>query len=255
MTTGNTPPPLASKDLQTTASNSKNQHQYRQIEDTQISNELFNQILCPNLRIGVRMGFLNPDKSGWVHSNELRKFLGYLGIQKESGIENYLVNTGEKVSSPKREGFVNIVMFRDTLMDHKSSSGILNTPEGFSESRLSFLKEYAGADDRLTVKKMSRAINHFHQCPHLATSLKGTNIQSLEMSVILQFYGRTDKGSEEKYLTRSDINSIWRDNKFPDGWIAPNSPTYGTVEAFKMYAKMMLARILNGWTNTAIFKT
>lgn len=201
------------------------------------------------------MGFLNPDESGWISSNELRGFLGYLGLQEESGIENFLVNTGEEASSPKREGFVNIVMFRDTPLDHKSSSGILNTPGGFSESRLSFLKEYAGTDNRLTVKKMSRAINHFHRCPHLARSVKGTNIQSLEMAILIELYGRTDKGSKDKHLTRNDIDSIWRYNKFPEGWMAPNSPTYGTFETFKLYAKMMLARLLNGWTKTAAFKT
>lgn len=254
VTAGNTKSPIESKEVQPTIPDSEIQLLYRPIEKTQISKEMFNQILCPNLRIGVRMSLLNPDESGWVCSNELLRFLEYLGVKKESGIANFLVNSGERASTPKRDGFVNIVNFRDTALDHKSSSGILNTPEGFSESRLSFLKQYAGEDNRLTVKKVSRAINHFHQCPHLAQSVTGTHIQSLEMSIVIDIYGRTDNSSKEKYLTRNDIDSIWRDNKFPEGWTAPKSPEYGTLEAIGLYIKMISARVTHGWKNTVAFK-
>lgn len=251
MTTGNATTIIANKGIQPIGSDTKVQRQYRSIEDTLISHEMFNQILCPNLRIGVRMGFLNPDEFGWVRSIELRAFLEYLGVRKSSGIANLLILAGEEASTPTRKDFTNIIMFRDSRLDHKSSSGILNTPEGFSESRLSLLKRYAGTDDRLTVKTSSPAINHFHQCPHLEMSVRGTHIHSLEMAIIIEFYGRTDKGSIEKYLTQNDIDSIWRDNKFPEGWTPPDSPKYGTLESIKLYSKMILSRIKHGWNNIA----
>ena len=49
--------------------------------EIELSLEKFNKILCPNLRIGVRLGQLNPDKDGWVSSKELKAYLFKIGVK------------------------------------------------------------------------------------------------------------------------------------------------------------------------------
>ena len=106
---------------------------YRAIEETNLSLEKYQNILCPALRIGVRMGLLNPDSEGWVRSEELARYLKYIGVKDKSGIQTALVKTGEIATRERRDQYANITEYKGTFLDHGSASGILNNPAGFSE--------------------------------------------------------------------------------------------------------------------------
>lgn len=218
-------------------------HRYRSVAETNLTEEMFNRILCPNLRTGVRMSLLNPDKDGWLRSDDIRRFLEYIGLIAKARVEDLLVITGERASEPYRPGFINMCGLTDSFLDHKSSSGVLNTPEGFSPKRLEYLKSFAGDENRLTKEKLGLALSDFHRCPHVKKSLFGTNVLNFEMGGMLNLYARSDGESAEKYFTKEDIQSLWGDNKFPEGWTPPKVAHFGSLKGISLYLEMSFIRL------------
>lgn len=223
---------------------------YREVSDTDLSQALFNKIPCPNMRTGIRMGLLNPDSQGWVATTEIRAYLEYIGIDKNSKVEDLLIITGERAPEEKKEGYINLTAFAGTFLDHGSSSGILNNPEGFLENRLELLLSYADDQGRFYKKNLGLALNDFHQCPFREKKLVGTNILSFEFAGLLEIYGRTDETNTTKYFTQEDVIDLWKHNRFPETWQAPPKTFCGTWQSFVKYLSMIAVRIRIGWWNT-----
>lgn len=226
---------------------------YRSVSDTQLTQQLFNQVLCPNLRIGIRMGFLNPDSEGWTAIPEIRAYLEYLGVTANSAVEKLLISSGVKAAEKKKEGYINLTAFKDTFLDHGSASGILNNNEGFLEARLELLLSFANENGVLGERELAISNNNFNQCPFKFKSFFGTNISSFEFASLLNIYGRTDsKGN--KYFTKQDVIDLWKHNRFPEGWQAPAKQFYGTRPAFINFVLMIWKRIYVGWWNIGTTK-
>lgn len=206
-----------------------------------ISESQFKEILCPNLRIGVKMGHLHPDKDGWVKSAQMRKFLGFIGFEPLSAVVDGLISASEKATDPARKGFIHITAFKGTNLDHGSSSGTLNNPEGFSEPRLEHLKSFANQDGRLYQEQLVCAAKNFNACPFNFASKRGQQIQLLEMATILDAYGRFDGG--KRYFTTDDIDALWRENRFPDKWQATSKPVRGTGRSLWNMIVMNIRRL------------
>ncbi len=223
---------------------------YRSVDETNLSQELFNKVLCPNMRTGIRMSLLNPDSEGWVAQQDVRAYLEYIGLVPNTKVEDLLIVTGERAPEAKKPGFVNLTAFEGTFLDHGSSSGILNNPEGFSEKRLKLLESYAQENGRLYKKDFALAINGFNQCPVKFKSFLGTNILSFEFAGFLEIFGRTDPETSKKYFEVEDVVSLWKDNKFPEGWVKPEKTFYGSWPAFSKYMSMIWMRIKVGWWNS-----
>ncbi len=219
---------------------------YRSIDKTNLSQEKFNQILCPNIRTGIRMSLLNPDQDGWTQESEIRNFLTYIGVRKNSKVQDLLITTGYSAVKEKRKGQIKLTAFEGTFLDHGSSSGILNNSEGFSFQRLEQLKNFANQDSRLTHDELNLASNNFHQCPFKFKSTKGTHIFSFEISALLEIYGRSND-SNKKYFSPEDIDSLWKENRFPADWTPPEQSFYGTSKAFFNYLSAIFKRFRMGW--------
>ncbi len=220
---------------------------YRSIDETNLSNEQFEKILCPNMRIGIRMSLMEPDSEGWVTEHELRGYLEYIGLIAKSKVEKLLISTGESAPKMKKPGHINLSAFEDTFLDHGSSSGILNSPSGFSQQRLDFLLTYADNEGRIDKSELALALNNFYRCPVKCKSFSGTHVLSFEFVGLLEIFGRTDVKTGEKYFTQDDVISLWKHNRFPEGWSAPSKTFYGSWAAYWNYVKMMCARIKVGW--------
>ena len=232
-----------------TSAISKLTPRYRSVNETQLSQAQFDRILCPNLRTGVRMSLIEPDSEGWVRQDQLKVFLNYLGISKGTLVESLLIDRAVRAPSIKRKGFINILSFHDTFLDHGSSSGIFNNPEGFSAERLALLLGYENQQGRFYLKDLAPALNRFHQCPFKRKSAKGTNILSFEFAGLLAIYGRFDPEQSQHFFTADDIEALWLHNHFPEGWQAPEKPYYGTWPAFRNYCRMVITRLKIGWKN------
>ncbi len=223
---------------------------YRSVSDTSLSQALFDKVLCPNLRTGIRMGLLNPDSEGWATTEEIRHFLEYIGLVPKTKVENLLISTGESSVEEKRPGFINLTAFKGTFLDHGSDSGILNNPQGFSEKRLELLKSFAGDSGRLTKDSLGSALNQFNQCPFNKKSLFGTNVMAFEVAGFLELYGQTNKENTEKYFDLDDIDSLWKYNRFPKHWTPPPKTFYNTDRSLARYFLMIVARVKQGWRKT-----
>lgn len=221
---------------------------YRSISDTKLSQQSFNQVICPNMRTGIRMGFLNPDSEGWTPIPEIRAYLEYIGVTANSAVEKLLISTGVKAPENKKEGYINLTAFKGTFLDHGSASGTLNNNEGFLEARLELLLSFANEDGVLGERELAISNNNFNQCPFHFKSLFGTNVLSFEFAGLLNIFGRSDNKGD-KYFTKQDIIDLWKHNRFPEGWQAPAKQFYGTWPAFSNYVLMIWRRIYVGWWN------
>ncbi len=223
---------------------------YRRVADTNLSQTLFDKVLCPNLRTGIRMGLLNPDAEGWAKTEEIRHFLEYIGLVPKTKVENLLISTGESSVEEKRPGFINLTAFEGTFLDHGSDTGILNNPKGFSQERLELLKSFAGESGHLTKDSLGSALNQFYQCPYKKKSLFGTNVMAFEVAGLLEIYGQTNEEYSEKYFDLDDIDSLWKHNRFPKHWSPPAKTYYNTKRSLSRYFLMMVARVRQGWRKT-----
>lgn len=219
---------------------------HRDIQDTGLTDERFGRIMCPNLRTGVRMSLINPNEEGWVAIEELREYLDYIGVPRDSKVADLLIITAVNAGQVKKEGFVNITELQDSFLDHGSDSGILNTPKGFDEERLQHVLAFAN-NGRITKQDLSKAISAFYQNGVNGKSVLGTNILSFEMAGMINVYGRTDPQTGEKYFTEQDFIDLWKNNRFPKDWQAPKTPFYNTFAALTAYLAMLWTRVRTGW--------
>ena len=219
---------------------------YRSVEDTKLSQELFNKIPCPILRTGIRMSLLDPDNRGWIHERHILKYLEHIGLLANSAVQGLLVSTAKSAPNVKRHAFINLTAFGSTFLDHGSSSGILNNESGFSDERMALLKNFADDEGRLTRDCLGVAVNKFHQCPFHFKSLLGTHILSFEYAGMLDLFGREDRALG-KYLTCEDVDSLWRENRFPSGWTPPPQGFFGTWSALYKYIFFVSSRVKIGW--------
>ena len=181
----------------------------------------FNKILCPNLRIGVRLGLLNPDKEGWVTKTELTLFLNRIGVSDISRLSKTLVDGGIAANkgsrTPFKEGYVNIVNFENTMLDHGSSTGILNNPKGFDKKRLNQILKFSNSG-RFYIREFREVAKFCHQQPvKRKAKAKGELLQLLEFEIILKIYGREDN-KNDLYLTDQDLIDIWQNSQPREGW-------------------------------------
>ena len=213
---------------------------YREICDLKITEAQFARVISPNLRMGIRMGFLDPDDEGWVTLDQVTNFLTKIGIKNKSLIEKLLVDTAIKAGpDPTCPDRINLIQFPGTFLDHGSDSGIINNPKGFNEDRLIFLKQFSANGKWLTEKDLNYAGKEFHRCPVNFSSLKGKYIYGLEISTLLHIYGKYVDGVG-KVLMLEDIEVIWQQSRFPDHFQLPKKPYVSTWYTFKVWMKQVM---------------
>ena len=217
----------------------------RPIKQTTTTKDVFRNIPCPNLRVGVRMGLLEPDAHGWVESAQLRKYLTYLGLKDKSNILEMLIREGEKANEGVKDGYINLAKLRGSLLDHAGSTGTLDNPPGLNLENLNELKSFA-VDGRLGTNEFAKASQYFRdKRPKNTEDKLGFLIQSLEFSSILDIYGTADaRGS--KYLTVKDLDDLWRKSCFPKAWKAPTETYIGSFRVYRRAIWFAMVRMFCG---------
>ncbi|HEY7772693.1 MAG TPA: hypothetical protein VIC26_05910 [Marinagarivorans sp.] len=212
--------------------------------DGAMSETLFKRILCPNIRVGVRMRFLHPDSEGWVARRELCEFFRYIGLAPNGVLEHLLLGAGYRAQPHKKRGRINIVDYAGTRLDHGSSTCILNNPAGFSATQLELFKSFAintNGQRRITRASIAAAANHFHSNANKFPSSRGSHILSFELSGLLHLYGQTDNNGE-RYFTLDDVDCLWKHSRFPDSWTPPAGVSLSFWQALKNFMALTLLR-------------
>ncbi len=209
---------------------------------------IYANTLCPHLRIGLRTQGLTPDTDGWVDRQQLESFLCKSGIKRHS-LLLWVLSMGGRKNSPKNSAKqIKINGFKGTLLDHGSSSSILNSNKGLDLTRLSVFERFSskvGQETRLYTDNFAQIAHALHDEPsNFKASWLGQYLQLLEFKIILEVYGRQDQDRNEKYLNYDDILRIWKRGQAPIGWQYPMKSTLGIrwtikelISAFKQLKK------------------
>ena len=197
------------------------------------------KIPCPALLSLYNNGDLKPESDGTVNMEDLDKSLGTLGLGPS--VRGALVKVAD--GTDKMPNTFNLFNLRDSNIDHTGSTGIRD-PKVDPDKLDAFLS--FGTEGRLYASNLAKAMDHFNS---IDPGFKGTAIQTLEMTALLQVFGREDSSrGGERYFTNEDIKGLWLDGKYPQDWTARPADDVSLGEVGLLGAKIGASRIWDAIT-------
>jgi hypothetical protein len=197
------------------------------------------KIPCPALLSLYNNGDLKPENDGTIKMEDLDKALGTLGLGPS--VRSALVKVAD--GTDKLPDTFNLFNLRDSNIDHSGSTGIRD-PKVDPDKLDTFLS--FGEDGRLYASHLGDAMSHFNK---VDPGLKGTTIETLEMSAMLQVFGHEDPSrGGERYFTNDDIKDLWLDGKYPENWSARPTDDIGLGEVGAVTAKIGASRVWDAIT-------
>jgi hypothetical protein len=166
------------------------------------------KIPCPALLSFYNNDLLNPDEEGNVNTAQLDDVLASVGLN--ATVRKTLVKGADKTD--EMPDSFNLFALRDSKLDHSGSTGIRDpeiNPDKLENALLRFSE-----NGRMYAENFAAAANYAQlQDP----GFKGTIIQTLEFTALLEVFGRVDE-SKKRYLTVDDVKGLWIDGQFPKDW-------------------------------------
>lgn len=197
------------------------------------------KIPCPALLSLYNNGDLKPAADGTVNMEELDGALTGLGLGPS--VRNALMKVAD--GTDKAPDTFNLFNLRDSNIDHSGSTGIRD-PKVDPEKLDTFLG--FATDGRLYADNLAKATAHFNT---VDPGLKGTAIETLEMSALLQVFGREDpEQGGARYFTNDDVKGMWLDGKYPEDWSARPKDDIGLGEVGLVSAKIGVTRLWDAIT-------
>lgn len=164
-------------------------------------------IPCPFMLSAYNNGDLVPEEDGTVQREVVDAALSRAGLA--DGVRSRLVKLVLKADASPTS--LNLFRLRDSRIDHTGSTGIRD-PE-VDPGKLPELLAF-GEHGRMYRKHFARAASHYgREDP----GLKGTIVQTVEMTALLEIFGRLDE-SGRRYLTDDDVAGLWLEGRYPAGW-------------------------------------
>lgn len=191
------------------------------------------KIPCPALLSLYNNGDLKPENDGTIKMEDLDSALGTLGLGPS--VRSALVKVAD--DTDKLPDTFNLFNLRDSNIDHTGSTGIRD-PKVDPDKLDTFLS--FGENGRLYASHLGDAMSHFND---VDPGFKGTTIETLEMSAMLEVFGREDPNrGGERYFTNDDIKGLWIDGKYPESWSARPSDDIGLSDVGFTTAKIGASR-------------
>jgi hypothetical protein len=192
------------------------------------------KIPCPALLSFYNNGLLRPDKDGNVTTAHLDEVLSSVGVSSE--VRKALVKGADKTDEvPDR---FNLFALRNSSLDHNGSTGIRDpevSPEKLEDALLKFSE-----NGRMYAEHFAAAAN---QAKLLDPGFKGSIIQTVEFTALLEVFGRVDD-SKKRYLTVDDVKGLWIDGRYPQGWQPRAANEIGVGDVTLGVAVMGMKRLL-----------
>jgi hypothetical protein len=192
------------------------------------------KIPCPALLSFYNNGWLNPDEDGNVTIAHLDEVLASVGISLK--IREALEKGADKTDNIP-DSF-NLFALRDSTLDHSGSTGIRDpdvNPEKLESALLKFSE-----NGRMYAEHFAAAAN---QANRQDPGVKGTLTQTVELTSILEVFGRVDE-SKKRYLTVEDVKGLWIDGKFPKDWQPRATDDIKVIHLAGGVAGMVVNRVL-----------
>jgi hypothetical protein len=192
------------------------------------------EIPCPALLSFYNNDLLNPDEDGNVTTGQLEDVLASVGLNAR--VRTILAKGADKTD--EAPGSFNLFGLRESTLDHTGSTGIRD-PKVDPDKLGSALLD-SSENGRMYAEHFAAAANHAQlQDP----GVKGTIIQALEFSALLEVFGRVDE-SKKRYLTVDDVKGLWIDGKFPKDWQPRASDEIGVDDVAAGVTAIAVKRLL-----------
>ena len=175
-------------------------------------------IICPFQRTAYNEGVLKVDDDGKVTNlpEVLKKFAGASWAM--TGIANH---AAKKLSADDSNwdamwaDSYNMQDLADSSLDHDADTQILRN--GFSQERLDRALSFSADGERLTLEDLKT----FQEANLKEEPGKNGKIfGGAEFALLVKTFGRTD-GMGTKFIKNKDFISLFKDNKWPEGWTPP----------------------------------
>ena len=193
------------------------------------------KIPCPALLTFYNNGLLNPDEHDNVTTAQLEDVLASVGLN--ATVRTILAKGADKTD--EAPGSFNLFGLRESTLDHTGSTGIRDPkvdPDKLGSALLDFSE-----NGRMYAEHFAAAANRAQlQDP----GVKGTIIQTLEFSALLEVFGRVDDESKKRYLTVDDVKGLWIDGKFPKDWQPRASDEIGVDDVAAGVTVIAVKRLL-----------
>jgi hypothetical protein len=178
------------------------------------------EVMCPILKTGVREGRIVVDAEG--NATGVNSYLKD-DLKIAWGLRQVFVKGGKNAtdSGDAPGDTINLRNLRGSNLDHTADSQILR--DGFNQERLDFALSFSADGERLTLADLGK---FQQQLLREEPGLKGKFVGGMEYAAVVSVFGRTD-GHGQRFITNSDFVSLFRDNKFPEGWDSAGQDTTG----------------------------
>ena len=193
------------------------------------------KIPCPALLTFYNNGLLNPDKHGNVATNQLNDVLAGVGISAD--VRKTLVKGADETDEIP-DSF-NLFALHDSKLDHTGSIGIRDPH--FNPDKLENVLLRFSEKGRMSAEHFAAAANYARRED---PGLKGTIIETLELTALLEVFGRVDESTKKRYLTVDDVKGLWNDGKLPKGWQARPANDIGVDDVIAGVTEMAVKRLL-----------
>ncbi len=192
------------------------------------------KIPCPALLSFYNNGLLKPDEDGNVTTAHLDEVLASVGASAK--VRKVLVNGADETDEIPDQ--FNLFTLRDSSLDHSGSTGIRDPDVNIEKLQDALLK--FSENGRMYAEHFAAAAN---QARLQDPGFKGTVVQTVEFSSLLEVFGRVDE-SNKRYVTVDDVKGLWIDGKFPKDWQPRKADEIGVGDVTAGVAVMAVKRLL-----------
>lgn len=171
---------------------------------------------CPMLSVLVNEGRLKPDADGAVSVDAMKTALKSVGIWQAS--RAILAHGGASVTGGGPDKMINLLKLQGSTLDHKGSLGPLQDG-GFNPGLLAQLKSFSSDGKGLSLEDI--AVAEEVRMRQEDGGFGDKAIGYPELAAFIMIFGKTNADGV-KTVPLEDLDTIYRDNKFPADFEAGN---------------------------------
>ena len=177
-------------------------------------------IICPFQRVAYNEGVLKVDENGNATNlpEVLKEYAGAgWGLTKVANHAAKRLSTDGSHWQALWADSYNLQDLEGSSLDHKADTQILRG--GFNQERLDKALGFSSDGERLTLEDLRRfQKSNLEEEPGRHGEIFG----AAELALLVKVFGRTD-GTGTKFISNKDFTTIFKDNKWPEGWEPPKA--------------------------------
>lgn len=193
---------------------------------------------CPFLKTAYVQGKLNVNEVGYAPLQDCYAVMDWCGAGRSAfPTPAYFIKYG-----------ITGVPVLHLALNRPNDTGILHAYIGDQtrKERLDQLMSFANKHGHMDMTSFRRAVNHYVEV-NKANKNSYFSPQGELVTLVTAFGQRCFMGLGRKYLTKKDVEDLWVNSKYPEGWLARRKPETSRFSAidFMMAVRLIRIRIEN----------